>query len=189
MLTTLCRASTAETVVPFTSRTLSVHSINKDAWFITIFSEAIFVHPAPRESICVQDNGPEPCTALHSGANSTYQPFFLWTSSGYQPTPGMPMSIVWSRTSYCHLWWHNDWLQKGLLSDPSSAWGTESITGNKHSEYVLVSNTRACSLFLKYAGISKDRKQIFCPKQLSEAEFRELCASWQEGTSLSLQHL
>ena len=49
------------------------------------------------------------------------------------------------------------------------------ITGSKHSERVLVSNTRPRSLLLKYAGISKDCKQISCPKQLSEAEFRELC--------------
>ena len=49
------------------------------------------------------------------------------------------------------------------------------ITGSKHSERVLVSNARARSLLLKYAGISKDRKHISCPKQLSEAEFRELC--------------
>ena len=46
-----------------------VHCINKGDWkFVTIFSEAIFAHPAPRESICVQDDGPEPCTALHRGA-------------------------------------------------------------------------------------------------------------------------
>ena len=49
------------------------------------------------------------------------------------------------------------------------------ITGSKHSERVLVSNARARSLLLKYAGISKDRRHISCPKQLSEAEFRELC--------------
>ena len=49
------------------------------------------------------------------------------------------------------------------------------ITGSKHSERILVSNARARSLLLKYAGISKDRRHISCPKQLSEAEFRELC--------------
>ena len=49
------------------------------------------------------------------------------------------------------------------------------ITSSKHSERVLVSNAQACSLLLKYAGISKDHKHISCPTQLSEAEFRELC--------------
>ena len=49
------------------------------------------------------------------------------------------------------------------------------ITGNKHSDRILVSSTKARSLLLAYSGVTKDRKHSPNPKQLSHAEFRELC--------------
>ena len=45
-------------------------------------------------------------TDWHQKASSGME--CIWMSPGYQPTPAMPMSTVWSVTSYCHLWWHND---------------------------------------------------------------------------------
>ena len=44
-----------------------------------------------------------------------------------------------------------------------------------HRERVLVSSTKARSLLMKYAGYTKDRKCVRQHKELTRAEFRELC--------------
>ena len=49
------------------------------------------------------------------------------------------------------------------------------IPGSKHGDRILITSAKARALLLKYAATSKDRRPTARAKQLTTAEFRELC--------------
>ena len=48
------------------------------------------------------------------------------------------------------------------------------LSGTKHKNRVLISDPKACSLLLKYSGITSDRKRVRDPNNLTQSEFKLL---------------
>ena len=51
------------------------------------------------------------------------------------------------------------------------------LSAVKHADWVLLRSARSLELLLKYAGMSKDRKKVKQPKQLSQSEMKALCSN------------
>jgi hypothetical protein len=55
------------------------------------------------------------------------------------------------------------------------------LVGSNHQDRVLLKSPRACELLLKYAGITRDRKKVQNPKQLTQMK---TCSSISSFVSL-----
>ena len=75
--------------------------------------------------------------------------------------------------------------RKDLLPTSSQSSGSSTdlplIEGSTHTDRILLRSSQARNLLLEYSGFTKDRKVISRPKQLTLAEFNQLCHSLKDG--------
>lgn len=68
--------------------------------------------------------------------------------------------------------------RKDLLASTLSPSVTDNaplIVGSKHEDRVLIKSVKDRELLLRFAGITRDRKKIQNPKQLTATELKSLC--------------
>ena len=51
------------------------------------------------------------------------------------------------------------------------------LTGTKHEKRVLIKSSKCWDLLLRFTGITRDRKKLRNPKQLTHIELKSLCSS------------